>query len=100
VVRWTNPARLDLKQIHDFIARDSRYYAEKVSLEIVEKSAILNSFPDAGRIVPEIKDPNIRELFVYSYRLIYERFPDKIEILALIHGKRNFMKDFVVPSKQ
>jgi len=99
VVRWTKPAKLDLKQIHDYIARDSRYYAERVSLEIVEKSEILNSFPDAGRIVPEIGNPNIRELFLYSYRLIYEIFPDKIEILALIHGKRNFMKEFVITSK-
>jgi plasmid stabilization system protein ParE len=54
VVRWTRPARLDLKQIRDYIARDSRFYAEKVSLEIVEKSEILNSFPETGRIVPEI----------------------------------------------
>ena len=99
MVRWTKPAKLDLKQIHDYIARDSRYYAERVSLEIVEKSEILNSFPDAGRIVPEIGNPNIRELFLYSYRLIYEIFPDKIEILALIHGKRNFMKEFVITSK-
>jgi toxin ParE1/3/4 len=38
VVRWTKPAKLDLKQIHDYIARDSKLYAKKVSLEIVEKS--------------------------------------------------------------
>ena len=54
MVRWTRPASLDLKQIRDYIARDSRFYAEKVSLEIVEKSEILNSFPETGRIVPEI----------------------------------------------
>lgn len=100
MVRWTRPARLDLKQIRDYIARDSRFYAEKVSLEIVEKSEILNSFPEAGRIVPEIGDPNIRELFIYSYRLIYEILPTKIEILALIHAKRNFLKQFTNASRQ
>jgi toxin ParE1/3/4 len=95
VVKWSKPAKLDLKQIHDYIARDSKFYAQKVSIEIVEKSERLNSFPKLGRIVPEIWDPNIRELLIYSYRLVYEVFPNKVEVLALIHSKRNFIKDFL-----
>ena len=95
MVKWSKPAKLDLKQIHGYISRDSRFYAEKVSLEIVEKSEKLGFFPEAGRIVPEIGDSNIREIFVYSYRLIYEIFPNSIEILALIHGKREFSKDLI-----
>ena len=92
MVEWTGPAKQDLKLIHDYISRDSKFYAQKVSFEIVEKSEKLNIFPEIGRIVPEIGDPKIRELIIYSYRLIYEIFPDKIEILALIHGKRDFSK--------
>lgn len=95
MVKWSKPAKLDLKQIHDYIARDSNFYAQKVSSEIVEKSEKLNSFPEVGRIVPEMEDPNIRELLIYSYRLIYEVFPNKVEILALVHSKRNFIKDFL-----
>ncbi len=95
MVKWSKPAKLDLKQIHDYIARDSKFYAQKVSSEIVEKSEKLNSFPEIGRIVPEMEDPNIRELLIYSYRLIYEVFPIKVEILALVHGKRNFIRDFL-----
>ena len=60
MVRWSEPAKLDLKQIHGYISRDSRFYAEKVSLEIVEKSEKLGFFPEAGRIVPEIGDSNIK----------------------------------------
>jgi len=92
VVEWTYPAKQDLKSIYDYISRDSKFYAQKVSFEIVEKSEKLNIFPEIGRIVPEIGDPKIRELIIYSYRLIYEIFPDKIKILALIHGKRDFLK--------
>jgi len=92
VVEWTDPAKQDLKSIHDYISRDSKFYAQKVSLEIVEKSEKLDIFPELGRIVSETGDPKIRELIIYSYRLIYEIFPDKIEILALIHGKRDFSK--------
>lgn len=90
MVKWTTPAKHDLKQIHDYIARDSKFYAKKVSLAIVEKSEKLTAFPEIGRIVPEIGEPTIREIFIYSYRLIYEILPDKIAILVLIHGKRNF----------
>jgi len=70
VVEWTGPAKQDLKLVHDYIARDSKFYAEKVSLEIIEKSEKLNIFPEIGRIVPEIGDPKIRELFIY-YLIIF-----------------------------
>ena len=81
MVKWSGPARMDLKQIHDYIANDSRYYAKKVIQTIVEKTEELIVFPEIGRIVPEIDKPNIRELFVYSYRLIYEISSDGIEFL-------------------
>lgn len=50
MVEWTNPAKQDLKSIHDYIANDSQFYAKKVSSEIVEKTEILNTFPEIGRI--------------------------------------------------
>ena len=83
---------MDLKQIHDYIAKDSRYYAKNVVQRIVEKTEKLMDFPGIGHIVPELDDPNIRELFVYSYRLIYEITPDGIEILAVIHARRDFFE--------
>jgi hypothetical protein len=43
-----------------------------------------------GRIVPEIGDARVKEISVYSYRLICEITPDGIEILGVIHGKRDF----------
>jgi len=95
MVKWSEPAKIDLRHIHDYIAINSKFYAEKVAREIVEKSEQISAFPEAGRIVPEIGDSAIREFFIYSYRLIYEIFPDAIEILALIHAKRNFIKDVV-----
>ena len=90
MVKWSLPAKRDLKQIHDYIAMESRYYAKKVAQTIVEKTEDLISFPERGRIVPEIGDASVREIFVYSYRLIYEISPSGIEILGVIHGKRDF----------
>jgi len=61
MVKWSVPARNDLKQIHDYIAKDSKYYAQNVIQEIVVKTETLIELPEIGRIVPEISDQNIRE---------------------------------------
>jgi toxin ParE1/3/4 len=92
MVRWSAPARDDLKQIHDYISKDSKYYARKVIQEIIAKTEKLIEHPEIVRIVPEVSNQNIRELIVYSYRLIYEisESGGNIEILAVTHGKRDF----------
>ena len=90
MVIWSIPAKNDLKQIYDYIAKDSKYYANNVTQNIVEKTEQLSEFQEMGRVVPEIGDPNIRELIVYSYRLVYQISPQRIEILAIIHGRRDF----------
>jgi toxin ParE1/3/4 len=91
MVKWSVPARNDLKQIHDYIAKDSKYYARKVIQEIVAKTETLIELPEIGRIVSEISDQNVRELIVYSYRLIYDMSGAGVEILAIIHGRRDFI---------
>jgi hypothetical protein len=40
-------------------------------------------------VVPEIDDPAIRELLVNNYRLIYRIEPQRIAILAFLHGARD-----------
>ena len=40
--------------------------------------------------MPELSDAAVRELFVKSYRLIYEIRNESIVILAFLHGARCF----------
>lgn len=94
MVKWTSTAKKDLKKIYSYIAEDSKYYARRVAQDIVEKTEGLNDFPEIGRIVPEINDKKVRELIVYSYRLIYEIKNDDVDILAIIHGKRDFFRAY------
>jgi len=54
----------------------------------VNQTKILEGFPQAGRKVPEFDDENMRELLVYSYRIIYRLQNDEALIVAVIHGKR------------
>ena len=72
MVIWSEPAKTDLRSIHDFIAHDSRHYAKKVTQDIREKADILDQLPKLGKTVPEVRDEKVRELSLYSYRIIYE----------------------------
>ncbi|MFN2267387.1 MAG: type II toxin-antitoxin system RelE/ParE family toxin [Desulfonatronovibrio sp.] len=92
MVRWSGPAKKDLRRIFDYIAEDSIYYANSVVQTIVDKSESLNAFPQMGRKVSEIGESNVREIFIYSYRLIYESSGEDIHVLAIIHGKQDLAR--------
>ncbi len=96
MVVWAQQAVVDLRSIHDFIARDSRYYAKKVVHDIREIVDELNGLPKMGRIVPELNEEDVRELFLYSYRIIYEIKDEVIFVLAVVHQRRN-LKDENIP---
>ena len=48
----------------------------------------LKDFTELGRVVPETNNINIREIFIYSYRLIYKINENTILFVAIVHGKR------------
>lgn len=66
MVIWSEPAKADLRSIHDFIAHNSRYYAKKVVQDIREKVDGLDELPKIGRMVPELNDENVR-VFLPDY---------------------------------
>ena len=49
---------------------------------------MIAAHPLAGRVVPELNDTAVRERFLYSYRIIYEVRPERIAVLAVLHGRR------------
>jgi toxin ParE1/3/4 len=87
-VVWSRPALADVDAIADYISNDSPAYASAVVKKILESTRNLTRFPNSGRQVPEFEDPAIREIFVYSYRIIYHVADDQILVVAVIHGKR------------
>ena len=92
MVIWTQSAKNDLKTVFDFIARDSRSYAEKMLFLLLGKANSLDEQPFMGRKVPEIKAPRTREIQVHPYRVIYEVQDESIYILAIIHTRRSFQQ--------
>jgi len=47
----------------------------------------LDTFSERGRLVPELNHPNVRELLVQRYRLLYEVTPVEVQILAFGHAR-------------
>lgn len=87
-VKWSKDSIEDLKEICEFIALDSPYYAKIFNDRIFELVEHLESFPKIGRRVPESDDQNVRELIYKSYRIIYQIKEDHLEIITIIHGSR------------
>ena len=95
---WSPQALDDIEGIAEYIARDSEFYAAVVAQRLFEAPERLTDFPESGRVVPEVNDPNIRELFVHDYRLMYEIAGEEIHILTVVHGKRDFDPEMLKPS--
>ena len=88
LIIWSRRATQDLEEIAEYIAHDSERYAASVVRTILQKSRKLADFPFIGRVVPEFEDERFREMFAYSYRIIYKVRSHEIDIAAVIHGKR------------
>ncbi|MBI5047595.1 MAG: type II toxin-antitoxin system RelE/ParE family toxin [Deltaproteobacteria bacterium] len=88
-VIWSYEATKDLDALAEYIARDSSFYAAAFTQEILDASRTLNELSERGRVVPELDEDNIRELFIREYRLIYSIERPHVVILALVHGARD-----------
>jgi plasmid stabilization system protein ParE len=60
---WSPASRDDLHDIVRFIARDNPHRAESFGYELMRRTDILQQHPEAGRIVPEYRNPELREMF-------------------------------------
>jgi plasmid stabilization system protein ParE len=72
-----------------YVAQDSRAAAERLLIEALDAASSLDVFSERGRIVPEVNQPNVRQLLVQPYRLLYEVTASEVHILAFVHGARD-----------
>ncbi len=87
IERWAKP-RQQITQLID------------TSEALIKKTIGLDALPRKSRKVPELNEDAVRELSLYSYRILYEIKSDKlIEVLAVIH-KRQHLEAEDVPREQ
>ena len=92
-VNWTFQAKDDLKSIAEYIGRDSKKYAKIQVLRIGERTKILKSHIEVGKVVPELENETIREIIEGNYRIIYRVVLDgRADILTVHHSARDLDK--------
>jgi len=90
---WTELASLELKEIYEFIAQDSKLYAKRQVIKLRNRTKILKSSKYFGKIVDEIGIPVVREIIEGNYRIIYKiRNENEIAILTIHHSARDLTK--------
>ena len=88
-VIWTEIAVEDLRSIHDYISKDSKYYADRFVEKLIKRVDQLENFPKSGRVVPEFNSEIIRELIEGNYRIIYKiSDQNNIGIVRVHHAAR------------
>ena len=91
-VIWSHVADDDLNKIIEYIAEDSVKDALTIFHKIKDKCSRLFTFPNRGRIVPELQEYGIllyRELIIGHWRVIYRISDNYVYVLSVIDSRQN-----------
>lgn len=95
-VRWSSTAREHIQSIARYIAGDSPVYAERWVDQILSRAEQIARFPESGRHVKGAP-PNVRELIEGTYRIIYLVQASRVDILAVVHARRQLNWSSIEP---
>ena len=85
---WSDLAIRRVSEIAGYIADDNMAAANKWVDRIFKRAEDLSRFENSGRMVPETKHKEIRELILGNYRIIYKVQKDSVYILTVRHFKQ------------
>lgn len=92
-VTWSPRSLKDINEIANYIAKDSLLYAEEQVKLFFEKAKTLEQHPFAGRPVPEIQDPTIRQILCGHYRIIYEILNSRQTAIITVHHQSRLLRN-------
>jgi len=82
-VIWSRTSQRALWSLVRYIARDSQTRAESFGSRIVARVEMLHEHPRLGRQVPEFNHPDLREVLVAPYRIVY-RFREDLRLVEIL----------------
>ncbi|MCI0484997.1 MAG: type II toxin-antitoxin system RelE/ParE family toxin [Blastocatellia bacterium] len=85
---WSPLALEMVDEIADRIAEESLEAAKVWLIDIFGAVDRLQEFPESGRVVPEVKHSNIREIIFKNYRVIYRVERKQVSILTVRHSRQ------------
>jgi plasmid stabilization system protein ParE len=82
----------DLERVVGYIAPHNAAAAERLGNQLLDVALSLRSMPERGRVVPEFRKTELREIVFRSYRIIYRmnRASRSLEIIRFWHAARGF----------
>ncbi len=89
---WTEPALSDLNDIAEYISLENVVAAKQLVQTIFSRVERLESFPESGRIPPELEHLSYREIVVNPCRVFYKQDSDKVFILFVMRVERDLRK--------
>ena len=90
-IEWSEDARSDILQIYRHISLDSPSNADSFLDRLIDSAEMqLSVSPLIGRKIPEINDPDFREIIYGQYRIMYHFERDIVTITHVRHGARQF----------
>ncbi len=93
-VNWTVQAVNDLKSIYDFIANNSKRYADVQVNKILKSVELIKENNQIGRMVPEFQNDKIREIIKGNYRIVYLIVnQSQIDVVTVHHSSKAFKLD-------
>ncbi len=87
-IYWTTAADLDADEIWFWVAADSPRAAHSLLSDFDDVAAGLLEFPALG-VSREDLAPGLRSFPVKSYLIFYRPVEDGIEIVRVLHGRRD-----------
>jgi len=81
----------DLEAIVRYIDRSNSKAAKRVGRSLLDKAKELKQFPLKGKKVPEFDRPDIRQIILSPYRIVYRVDEDKqqVSIARFWHSSRS-----------
>ena len=87
-VKFLVSAMEDMRSIKAFIGKDNPQAAVRTIKKFKAAVKHLEEFPNSGRIIPESNNPQLREVIVSNYRIMYQLSKFMINIFAIYEGHR------------
>ena len=88
IVYWSDKAKARLKEIYDYIGKDSPIRARQVVDRLTRRSESLALLPRSDRAVPEYPQDALREVHERPFRIIFLSSPDRVDVVTVKHYRQ------------
>ena len=88
-VVFAEQAQRDLKSITAYISKHAgSQTAQRFGNQLIDRALTLAKLPERGRMVPELRQPRIREIIFRTYRIVYRVREHTVEVIRFWHAAR------------